>query len=73
MGCQDLESMKETCACLLLHTRGIATEFITCGPVLTVAFLLVICHMTFLDSENLQIISLLIFLEAKELIPSNEH
>jgi len=49
MWCQVLECMKETCTCLLLHIRVIDAEFIKCWPVLTVAFLLVACHMKFLE------------------------
>lgn len=49
MGCQCLEGMKETCTCLLLRIHVIDTEFIKCGPVLAIAFLIVVCHMKFLE------------------------
>lgn len=49
MGCQGLEGMKETCTCLLLLIHVTDTELIKCGPVLTLAFLIVVCHMKFLE------------------------
>jgi len=47
MGCQGLEGMKETCTCLLLHIRVVDAEFVRRGLGLTVACLLVVCHMKF--------------------------
>lgn len=74
MGCQGLECMKETCTCLLLHIRVIDAEFIKCGSVLTVAFHLVVYHMKFLELWKSAVHFFAdFFLEAKELIPLNEH